>query len=208
MSSHFGCRSCSFPVLGWDSTSPRIGRVALHSRCLIGPSDAASPVTWAGCSRCAYFVVCVHCPVVVEPWLLSAYHWKGLDWPPLLLGKFASWTDCGYSRVTAFQGTIPQIRTYFSRALVPSLSSPWVCHSWRCLGCNMVWSEAVREVHYLCSLLGGTRSAAACTLPGTTQHKLQSDLQMTATCARLADALERPNCKQRPAAACAWPGTT
>ena len=45
-------------------------------------------------------------------------------------------------------------------------------------------------------------------LSGVTQSKLQSDLQMAATCAGLGGAQEKPNCKPRPAAASGGPGVT
>ena len=37
-----------------------------------------------------------------------------------------------------------------------------------------------------------------CALPGATQPELQSDLQMTATCAGLGSAQERLSCRSRP----------
>ena len=47
-----------------------------------------------------------------------------------------------------------------------------------------------------------------CVLPQSTQHELQSDLLMAATCVGLGRALERPGCKQRLAAASARAGVT
>ena len=55
-------------------------------------------------------------------------------------------------------------------------------------------------------LLAYPRSAAACFPSRVTQHKLQSDLQMAATCAGLGGAQERPSCKPMLAAASARPG--
>ena len=48
----------------------------------------------------------------------------------------------------------------------------------------------------------------ACVLPGATQHELQSDLQMAATCAGLGGAQVKPSCEPRPATASARPGAT
>ena len=55
-------------------------------------------------------------------------------------------------------------------------------------------------------LLTYPRSAAACVLSGVTQHKLQSDLQMAATCAGLGSIQVRPSCEPRLAAASVRPG--
>ena len=45
------------------------------------------------------------------------------------------------------------------------------------------------------------RSATACVLSGVTQHKLQSALQMAATCAGLGGAQKRPSCEPKLVAA-------
>ena len=52
------------------------------------------------------------------------------------------------------------------------------------------------------------RSAPTCVLPGATLHKLQSNLQMAATCAGLGDTQAMPICACRLAAASANPGAT
>ena len=49
-------------------------------------------------------------------------------------------------------------------------------------------------------------SAVTCVLPGTTQHKLQKNLQLSATGAQLEGPQARPTCDPRPAAATAGPG--
>ena len=50
------------------------------------------------------------------------------------------------------------------------------------------------------------KSAATCAPPRATQHELQSDLQLAATCAGLGGAQVRPNCKPVLAPARAGPG--
>ena len=48
------------------------------------------------------------------------------------------------------------------------LSQPFVFHLWRCLACNLVWFEAVHQVHCLWSLPGSARSHTMCDLLGAT----------------------------------------
>ena len=52
------------------------------------------------------------------------------------------------------------------------------------------------------------RSATTCVLPVAIQHKLQSYLQITATCAELEGVQERPSCESKPAAFSAGFGAT
>ena len=52
------------------------------------------------------------------------------------------------------------------------------------------------------------RSATTSALPGTTQHKLQSDLEVAVTCAGFGDTQKRLTCKPKPAATRARPGAT
>ena len=57
-------------------------------------------------------------------------------------------------------------------------------------------------------LLASSMSATACVLSGITQHKLQNDLQMAATCARFGGGQARLSSEPRPAAASARTGET
>lgn len=68
--------------------SPSLGRVALRSRCPVGPKGTVS-FTWARCSRCIPCVGYVSPPAIAESWLLLALPWMGStirlvrceDWP-------------------------------------------------------------------------------------------------------------------------------
>ena len=51
-------------------------------------------------------------------------------------------------------------------------------------------------------------ASLACALPRTTQHELQSDLQISATCAGLGGVWERANCEPSLADASAGSGAT
>ena len=52
------------------------------------------------------------------------------------------------------------------------------------------------------------RSATTCVLTGATWHKLQNDLQLTATCARFGGVQISPRCEPRLADVSAGPGAT
>ena len=86
---------CAY-VLNRSALFPSLGRVALCSRCPIGPSGAISLITWARCSKGIPCVGCVYSPVVVEPWFLLEHQWMRLTlrligwetWPWL------QWTSC------------------------------------------------------------------------------------------------------------------
>ena len=105
---------------------------------------------------------------------------------------------------SAVQGPTPQSRIYFSGALVPTESTPWVCHLWRWL--SVVWSCLLGALAERPPERYRSRSITACVLPRATWHKLQNYLQMAATCARLRDAQVRPGYKPRQAAASARAG--
>ena len=47
-----------------------LGRVAIYSRCPVGPSGTVSLLTGAGCSTCVLYVSCMWPPAVVEAQLL------------------------------------------------------------------------------------------------------------------------------------------
>ena len=69
--------------------------------------------------------------------------------------------------------------------------------STRCAG-----SGASRELEWK------SRSAAACALPEATEHELQSNLPMAASCAEHVGDQERPRCEPGPSATSAGPGAT
>lgn len=58
--------------------SPKLCRVALYSRCPVGPNVAVSWILWTGCSRNVHFVSCVWPPVIVELSSLLACQCVGL----------------------------------------------------------------------------------------------------------------------------------
>ena len=88
-------------------------------------------------------------------------HIKGKD---LLPGQPAARTGCyhwpqtsDHCGISPMQGPNPLNRTYFSRALVPSEFTLWVCCLWRWLGGGVsTWSEAV---HLVCWPWGLLRDA-------------------------------------------------
>ena len=54
-----------------------LGSVAENSRCPVGSSGIALPVTQAGYSRCVFCVSWAHPPTLVQLWLLLAGQWEG-----------------------------------------------------------------------------------------------------------------------------------
>ena len=116
------------------------------------------------------------------------------------LGQSVVKMGCDCSGGAAIQEWTLQSRTCFNGALVLTESTPWMCPSWRWEGCNPAWSAAVYWVHWLWGLPGGARSATAYGLPRSTQHKLQSSLQMAATYVGLGGAQVSTKRKPRPAA--------
>ena len=133
--------------------SPRLGRVALCSRCPKVSSGTASP----SITQAARFS-CTHRMWAVWPLLLKLslhYCWdpNRRESPPRLM---AAKTGCHHHGGPALQELTPQSRTYFSRALVPAESAPWGCLFWRRLGDAWMQSEAVHQVHWLWGLLGGS----------------------------------------------------
>ena len=112
-------------------------------------------------------------------------------WPP-------SSHHCGGSFV---HRPTPQGRTYFSRTLVPTESVSWVCHLWKWLsGSALKWSVAVHWVRRLWGLPRSTGQGrpSLCSVWGH-PNKLQSNLQLAATCVGLGGAQASPSCEPRPA---------
>ena len=149
-------------------------------------------------------VGCVRPHVIVEPWLLLSCQWEGITlWADWLHGL------AGTTMEEAVHGSIPWSRTYFSRGLVPTESSPLVLlvevFGW-CFG--VVYSCPQGALALGLPMRWKPRSAATCALPESTQHELQSSFQMAATCVWLGGTQDRPNPKQRPVAACTGSGTT
>ena len=126
-------------------------------------------------------------------------------------------TGCDHQPLTsdnhgwsAVQGPTPLSRTYFSGALVP-LSLPlecvtcggsWMLVLWHglklstdCYGSETSWEVQAKVSCRLCSAWA-------------TWHGLQSDLQMTVTCAGWGGALVRPSYEPGLAAASGRPGAT
>ena len=135
---------------------------------------------------------------------LSCWSWALID-ISTSVGKI-------YPHASLLQGQanhwpIPQNRTYFIRALVPTGSVPWVwCYGggrvvFQCvlkLSTGCTGSEAFQDVqanvsHHLGSAWGN-------------QHKLQRDLQMAATCAGLGGVQVRPGCELKLASTSARSG--
>ena len=133
-------------------------------------------------------------------------HWyaNGRD---LLPGRSAIRTGCNHQGGSAVQEPILLSRTYFSRALVQAESAIEcvVCGSaWVVLRHGLKLSTGCVQAPRRCT----PRSATTCALPRATQHELQNDLQMAATCTGLGGAQVRLSCKPRPATTDAKPGAT
>ena len=128
--------------------SPSLGRVALCSRCPVGPSGTVSLFTWAGGTGNVPFVGYMTPPVVVEFWLLLAHSCVGLtlrlagceDW---------SWPQC----LSCCAGADHTKQNSLQQGLLPAKISLWIYCLWSQLDPLLMLSKAAC---WLWGLLGGT----------------------------------------------------
>ena len=148
------CLFLCMSILGRTAMSAILSTVALCSRCSVESCGTASLFTWAMHSRSipSYsHVGCVYPTVVVKPWLLLARQWEGFN--PRLTGGCKDWlASTNHHGGSAVQGPTPQSRTYFSRALELTESTPWMSCLSRQLGGASMWTQAVHQLHWLWGL--------------------------------------------------------
>ena len=147
----------------------------------LGPHDysVTTDLYFLTPSLCHFFQVC---PLIFAVYTLLLYlsldcSWHVNGWN-LFPGSRAASTGCAHHGESAVQKPIPLSRTYFSRALVPPESTPWVCHLWKWSSGASMWSEAVHQVCWFWSPLGGCRPRPAtplfCLGPPGMSHKVIS----------------------------------
>ena len=129
-----------FCRLSRSSMSPSLVRVALYSRCPVGPSDANSLITWAGCSWnviCMHYV-CFDCCWTIHTWgrpsswqtVRSSPAWTAVH--ELLCRRWphkAEFASAGFDALWALSLNGPLVKLIGSRSDV-SEADHWVCWFW------------------------------------------------------------------------------
>ena len=100
---------------------------------------------------CAPCVGCIYPPVLVV--LIAVGTSMGRIYPK------ANWLQgpavIDHHRRSVVQGSTPKNNTYFTGALAPTESAPWLCHLWKRLGEASTWSEVFQEVLWLWGFQAG-----------------------------------------------------
>ena len=147
--------------------------------------------TRAGHSRFFPHVGYVYPSVIVEPWLLLSYQWKGLMYRLIGCNDWShqQWRSC-------CEEANPRKQDLLQRSSGVQWPTPWVvCFlSLLCLLlCCLRLSTGALALEPPRRCRPG--SAVACAMPEASRHELQNDLHMASTCAGLGGAQERPSCQ-------------